>query len=184
VKLNLGSGQKRPPEGYVNIDIEPRFNPDVVCNLAQERWPFDDNSMTEGICSHVMEHLGGDGFFHFLREMYRVGMPGAVIHCAVPHPRHDIYLNDPTHVRPITLQGMSLFSKRFLQEQLDKGNLLTPFADLLGVDFNLQNGVYKFDAAIEPEFLKRIEENRWFFEKHFYNIVHEIQFQLVVVKGG
>jgi len=184
MKLNIGSGMKLPPEGYVSIDIEPRYNPDVVCDLSKERWPFDDNSMDEGICTHVMEHIGGDGFFHFMREMYRVGKPGAVIHCAVPHPRHDLYLNDPTHVRPITISMMSLFSKQFLKEQLEQGHVLTPFADLNGVDFKIQNGIYHFDAAIRPDFLERINADRWFFEKHFYNIVHEVLFDLVVVKEG
>ena len=34
-----------------------------------------------------------------------------MIKIIVPHPRHDDFISDPTHVRPITILGLQLFDK-------------------------------------------------------------------------
>jgi hypothetical protein len=46
-----------------------------------------------------------------MREIYRVCRHDAVVHVVVPHPRHDDFINDPTHVRPITPEVLSLFDR-------------------------------------------------------------------------
>lgn len=180
MKLNIGSGLKRPP-GYINVDIEPRTNPDFVCDLTRERWPFEDNSMEEGICSHVMEHIPNlpEPFFHFLREMYRVAAPGAEIQIAVPHPRNDLFLRDPTHMRPILPDMLVAFSKRQVAEEATRGNLLTPWYEYVGVNFDVGNAIYVLDERAVKLITK---ENFAYYEAHFSNIVFEIQFKLTAVK--
>ena len=50
---------------------------------------------------HVLEHLGRDTdtFLAIWKELYRVAAPGATVRIVVPHPRHQDFLQDPTHVR-------------------------------------------------------------------------------------
>ena len=40
----------------------------------------------------------------------------ALIIIKVPHPRHEDFLSDPTHVRPITVLGLSLFDQKLNKE--------------------------------------------------------------------
>lgn len=60
MKLNLGSGSKRI-NGYLNIDSDPKCNPDYVLNLEIDKLPFENNSVDDMILHHILEHLG-DGF--------------------------------------------------------------------------------------------------------------------------
>ena len=100
MRLNIGSGGKKL-EGYVNVDAEPMTEPDVVCNIGHDRWPFDDDSVDEVVAEHILEHLTTPELFHCMKEMYRVCRNEATVGLRLPHPRHDIFLSDPTHQRPI-----------------------------------------------------------------------------------
>ena len=53
----------------------------------------------------------------------------------VPHPRHDDFLNDPTHVRVITPQLLMLFDRRLNDEWQAMGAANSPLAHYLDVDF-------------------------------------------------
>lgn len=159
--------------------MQPAFNPDVLCDLGKDRWPFEDSTVDEAIASHVMEHLPGESFFHFLRELYRVCAPGAKIRVVVPHPRHDIFLFDPTHYRPITATMLSMFSKKVVDEAAGG---LTPFAYLHGVDFDTVSVVYGIDGKLPPDMLAKVQANLAFYEKHVNNVVIEIHMELEAVK--
>ena len=41
-------------------------------------------------------------FLGMMKELYRICRDGAEIEINVPHPRHDNFIGDPTHVRIIT----------------------------------------------------------------------------------
>src|SRR5947208_13026944 len=97
LKLNLGCGQNHRP-GYVNVDRAG--SPDVKWDLEQFPWPWEDSSVGEVVMFHVLEHLGESTatYLKIIQEIYRVCQDGAAIQITVPHPRHDDFLNDPTHV--------------------------------------------------------------------------------------
>jgi SAM-dependent methyltransferase len=92
--LNLGSGPKRI-EGAVNLDVTPVTGPEVVHNLNQYPWPFDDNRFDKVIASDVIEHL--DDIAAVMGELHRICAPGAIIHINVPHFSSDGAYTDPTH---------------------------------------------------------------------------------------
>jgi predicted SAM-dependent methyltransferase len=144
MKLHLGAGYKRF-DGYLNVDFDPLCEPDYNFDL-EGPWPLDDNSVTAVIAHHVFEHLGDPGYFNFLKELYRVCAPNTVIDVVVPHHRHDCFLNDPTHRRPITIEGMRLFSKahnKFCIEVNDGSSRL-------GLFYNVDFEIIDFKFNIDP----------------------------------
>ena len=57
MKLNMGCGHNKR-EGYVNVDMSPVCNPDVVWDLETLPWPWQDNSVDGVLFNHSLEHLG------------------------------------------------------------------------------------------------------------------------------
>jgi hypothetical protein len=136
LKLNLGCGH-RPKPGWVNVDKYPPA--EQLQDLEILPWPWADNSVEEVLLCHVLEHLGQSPnvFLKIMQELYRICRNGAVITIIVPHPRHDFFLNDPTHVRPITSEILSFFSKAQCEDWIKRGVANTPLALQLGVDFEM-----------------------------------------------
>lgn len=138
MKLNLGCGMRKL-DGFVNADRSPHCNPDILVDLESLPWPFDTSSAREILLSHVLEHIGQSPqlYLAIIQELYRVCADGALVRIIVPHPRHDDFITDPTHVRPITAQGLEMFSKRKNREWQARGYASTPLALMIDVDFEL-----------------------------------------------
>jgi predicted SAM-dependent methyltransferase len=140
MKLNLGCGYRKRA-GFVNVDFAPECEPDLVCDLESLPWPWEGDSADEILFYHSLEHLGQDTrtFFGIMKELYRVCKDGAQIQIVVPHPRHDDFLNDPTHVRIITPRMMMLFDREYNDEARQGHYSDTPLAHYLGVDFHMES---------------------------------------------
>ena len=124
-------------EGYVNVD---RFGePDLRHDLEVLPWPWPDNSVSEVLLRHVLEHLGHNPnvYLEIMKELYRVCQDGATIRVIVPHHRHDHFFHDPTHVRVVTADGMTLFSQRLNRQWVAQGIANSPLGLYLGIDFEL-----------------------------------------------
>ena len=161
MKLNLGSGSKIL-KGYVNVDKFQYYNPDVVHDLEKFPYPFEDNSVDEILLSHVLEHIGQNPeiFNNIIKEFYRICKNNSVIDIRVPHPRHDDFISDPTHVRPITILGLQLYDKN-LNEKWEKMKAAnTPLALIHGVNFLIKDVNYVLEKHyIELLDKKEIDEN-------------------------
>ncbi|HTI66538.1 MAG TPA: hypothetical protein VL460_03205 [Caulobacteraceae bacterium] len=136
MKLNMGCGHNRL-EGYVNVDLSPACAPDQVVDLERTPWPWETGSAEAVLFNHSLEHIGGDPrvFLAIMQELYRVCAAGAVVDIRVPHPRHDNFIGDPTHVRIISPQVLSLFDRALNDEWKRTGAPNTPLAHYTGVDF-------------------------------------------------
>jgi hypothetical protein len=82
-----------------------------------------------------------------MKELYRVCRHEAQIQINVPHPRHDHFIGDPTHVRPITPGLLQLFDSKANDEVKRRGLSNSPLAHYLGVDFFLVSTV---NVLVEP----------------------------------
>jgi glycosyltransferase involved in cell wall biosynthesis len=145
-QLNLGCGKKHLP-GWWNVDRFAAAGPDEVVDLEQLPWPFADDSADAVLLEHVLEHLGRDSetFLGILRELYRIAAPGGTVRIVVPHPRHQDFLQDPTHVRPIVPE---LFLHTSLEHNRDwqrRGLPGTPLAEYLGIDFAIVSVEQRLD---------------------------------------
>src|SRR4051812_30210725 len=100
MKFNMGCGLNRR-DGYVNVDMFASSGADEVWNLEQTPWPWPDGCAEEVLFIHSLEHMGEQSavFLEIIRELYRICAPGASVRIHVPHPRHDDFIDDPTHVR-------------------------------------------------------------------------------------
>lgn len=63
-------------------------------------WKWDDDSVDEVRCSHVVEHLTGPERIHFVNELYRVLKPGASAEIETPHWASARAYGDLTHQWP------------------------------------------------------------------------------------
>ena len=183
IKLNLGSGNNKQ-EGFINVD---KFGePDVLFDLETFPWPWETSSVSIVRLVHVLEHLGRETeiYFGIIQELYRICEDKATIFIAVPHPRHDHFIGDPTHVRPITPHNMSLFSKRLNRRWQKDRSSNTPLAMYLDVDLEIDRTVYipdkrwkkKLDAGeiTSDEYFEAVKTNN--------NVCKEIRIYMSVHK--
>jgi hypothetical protein len=87
----------------------------------------------------------GEVYLGIMQELYRVCCNDALIAIIVPHPRHDDFLSDPTHVRAVTPLGLALFSQAQNRDWLAQGAANTPLGIYLGVDFATQSITVSLD---------------------------------------
>jgi ubiquinone/menaquinone biosynthesis C-methylase UbiE len=180
MKLHIGSGDKRF-DGFVNVDYDANCNPDYCFDIETQTFPFEDNSVDEVIAHHVFEHLG-EGYFHVLKQLYRVCQHGAIIDVVVPHHRHDSFANDPTHRRPITPDGLWLFSKKYNDICVKQGAASSRLGYYFDVDFEVVDVQNIPDQKYIEVFTKKtIAEVEQYMQEH-NNIIVEVHMKLVVIK--
>ena len=93
-----------------------------------------------------------------MKELYRVCRDGATIRIVVPHHRHEYFFNDPTHVRAVTADGMTLFSQRLNRQWIEQGISNSPLGLYLGIDFELVEVKQKPSRALASP---AIRSTRW-----------------------
>jgi len=185
MKLNLGCGYKRLA-GFVNVDVSAECSPDAVVNLEEAPWPWADGSADVVVFNHSLEHLGASArvFQSIIQELYRVCRGGAEVQINVPHPRHDDFIDDPTHVRPITPALLSLFSRKLNAEWQRAGASNSPLANYWNVDFEIRNVEFGLDQAYRAKFasgeisVQQMES----ISRERNNVVKEIRILMVAVK--
>jgi hypothetical protein len=185
MNLNLGCGSKKLP-GWVNVDKISACEPDQVVNLEQFPWPWPDNSVDEVLLSHVLEHLGAatDVYLNVIKELYRVCRDDAKITIVVPHPRHDHFLGDPTHVRPIIPDSLAMFSQAANREWIARGAANTPLGIYLNVDFAMQSVSFVFDEPWQTRWMRKeiSKADLGYAMKTHNNVAMEIEMVLRAVK--
>ena len=155
MKLNMGCGNSKA-KGFINVDMSPVCEPDQIVDLEVLPWPWPDNSVEEVLFNHCLEHLGRDPrvFLSMFKELYRVCVSDALVRINVPHPRHDNFINDPTHVRAITPALLVLFSRKENDRWKACGAANTPLAHYLDVDFELVS----HEIEIEEPYRTQIQQ--------------------------
>lgn len=103
VKLDIGCG-RAAVEGFQSVDIRKEANPDYCFDVRHVPWPFDDESVDEVRCSHLLEHLTGEERIDFFNELYRIMKLGSVAQIITPAPFTHRYMQDPLHKFPMVVQ--------------------------------------------------------------------------------
>jgi len=186
MKLNLGSGSKTIP-GFLNVDKYHTATTNVVFDLETTPWPWKTNSVQEIRFIHSLEHMGRDTdtYLNIIKETYRICANGASVIIHVPHPRHDDFLGDPTHVRPITPQSFTLFNKVQNEEWLAGGvSAATPLALYIGVDFYIAS----LGTVLDPVYYEKYSKGELTLDeinlkaRELNNVIAEYHINLIARK--
>lgn len=95
VKLNLGCGYKKI-KGFVNIDIRPEVNPDMLCDLS-EGIPFESDSVETVVAFDFLEHIEMGKTVEMMTEIWRVLRDKGVFELFVPSTDGRGSFQDPSH---------------------------------------------------------------------------------------
>lgn len=185
MKFNMGCGLHKL-QGYVNVDLYEECLPDLQIDLEKFPWPINSNEADEVVFIHCLEHLGqaSEVFFGVIKELYRISKPNAKIFINVPHPRHENFIGDPTHVRIISPEVLALFSKKNNLIWKETNVASTPLALYLGVDFELLETIKVLDPYYQDKFdkneLSEADLNRISLQSN--NVISEYRMVLEVIK--
>ena len=83
LRLNVGSGQRKFGGDFINCDINPKWEPDVVTDGASMPM-FADGSADLIVSHHVAEHAGCGDAGPMFRECRRILAPGGSLIVCVP----------------------------------------------------------------------------------------------------
>jgi SAM-dependent methyltransferase len=107
MKLNLGCGN-HVHEGFTGVDRYPCAGARVLCDLTGTL-PFRDNAVDEVLLQHVVEHILD--ISALMREVVRIGKPGALVRVITPHFSSLGSWKDPTHIHHLSYFSMDHFEK-------------------------------------------------------------------------
>lgn len=113
-RINLGAGND-PTPGFVNVDMLDLPGIDVVHNLMDFPYPFEDESAAEIRAIDVLEHLDHytadrrPSVIAFIEECHRILKPGGELYIQTPGYDAEFMWQDVTHVRGFHPKSMDLF---------------------------------------------------------------------------
>lgn len=182
IRINAGCGYRKI-EGWLNVDCDEKCEPDQVAMLDGDEWFFVENdSVDEVLFNHSLEHMGEDAlsFMSLMQEVYQKCKAGAIVTINTPHPRHDDFLNDFTHVRAITPTALGLLSRKANAYFREMNAANSCLADAWDVDFEIT----KVEAILDPRFahLQGQDASRERLEATQNNIIKEYHIEMRVVK--
>jgi hypothetical protein len=114
IKINLGSGNDPLPE-HVNVDMLDREDVDVIHNLMDFPYPFEDGSATHIEAIDLIEHLDHytddkqPTIMAFIKECHRILQPGGELYIQTPSWDSELFKIDPTHVRGFHRNSFDFF---------------------------------------------------------------------------
>jgi SAM-dependent methyltransferase len=107
--INIGCGRTKIP-GVIGLDqVSIDGYVDIVHDLDNTPYPFEDSSVDEIHMYHVLEHLTDP--ISKLEDLHRILKPDGVIHIRVPHFSSMGAFTDLTHVRPFGYMSFDCFEK-------------------------------------------------------------------------
>lgn len=102
MKINLGCGKQKKYD-FINVDISAKCNPDVVMDITQFPYPWENVQEIE--LDNLAEHIEPNMFIKVINECHRVLVPGGTMWIRVPLLREDNLVaafTDPTHINYFT----------------------------------------------------------------------------------
>jgi SAM-dependent methyltransferase len=179
-KLNLGCGGRKKLKDFINIDREPDAKPDECFDIGTQYWPFAVDSVSEIRAHHILEHLTLEGFYHVLKEAYRVLQPDGVMSIQIPNVKHDVFWGDPEHIRPVTIDQLMLFNQQYWRDCIEERDAyLTPYWRIHKVDWEI---LHPINSVVDSRLAE--QERAKFQVANFrtWNAVQEFHFYMAAKK--
>ena len=103
--LVLGAGDRINPNVINHDRIKHRSEIDVVWDLDNLPWPWEDNSFVFIEARAVLEHLS-IGMIKAIDECWRLLKPNGHIFIKLPYWKSERCWDDPSHMRGYTLKSL------------------------------------------------------------------------------
>ena len=174
--LNVGSGVdykiNNETEIWVNVDMNPAVEPDVVCRAEELDQHFDPDTFDEVHLIHVWEHC--DDLILVMENIWAVMKAGGKLVVACPYHTSENATADPTHKHIISRITYGFLSYPNYEDNARRNtNMSQLFPEC---DFDVK----KFVATPCKGAEKFRDEQ--FAIKHYFNVVEELQVELECVK--
>jgi SAM-dependent methyltransferase len=109
--LDVGCGSNKWP-GAVGLDISADTDADVVHDLNEFPYPFDDDAFDQVLLQDVIEHVREP--IRVMDELHRICRPGGRIQLRTPHFSSMLAYSDPTHTHYFSAEAIrTLAEPRF-----------------------------------------------------------------------
>lgn len=178
--LDVGCGANKVP-GAIGIDNNPRTVADVIHDLGEFPYPFDDNEFDEVISRHVLEHVPDP--MGFVTELHRITRAGGRIKLIAPHYSNPDWATDLTHRNHLSSYSFNCFVE---------GHINFPFyTDVRLRPVRVYVSLAKLWRSLGLEFITNLDQ-RWprfrftrkFWEFYLCNIIRgkELHFEFEVLK--
>lgn len=185
MKLNLGCGFNKKKD-FLNVDKFEGAQPDLVYDLTQTPWPWEDSSVDEVHFDFSLEQMGDkpQDLLNIMKELYRVCEPHAKIQLLYFHPRHDQFYLNPLCVHRLSPEFLQLFSVQYNLKMIPAGSHDDNLGLMLGVNFEITSMKPHVDMMFQEDFeTGRITEPEIFQRMRFENnICHVVHIEMKVVK--
>lgn len=106
--LDVGCGTNKV-EGAIGLDYNPKTGADVIHDLGEMPYPFEDNEFDIVVSRHVVEHV--PDVMTFITELHRITKNGGKIQLATPHYTNPDWASDPTHRNHISSYTFNTFTQ-------------------------------------------------------------------------
>jgi predicted SAM-dependent methyltransferase len=183
IGLELGCGQNKQNIEFfknqmqievtkvIGVDFADCEGVDVVHDLTEFPYPFEDESVDAIFSSHFLEHLDGFERMKFFDECYRILKPKGKIRCIHPYYKSVRAIQDPTHKFPPISENSYLYWNKDWRV----ANKLTHGVYDLKSDFDFTISYTWQDGA----WANKNEEARNFAINHYFNVIADLIVDLV-----
>ena len=157
VKVDIGCG-KRKKEGFIGVDVIAFEGVDVVMDAGKDKWPWEDGSVDEVHCSHVVEHFTAEQRVHFVNELHRVLKTNGTAMIITPHWASQRAYGDLTHQwPPVSEMWFFYLNKEWREREAPHNQMYT-------CDFDATWGY-----GVDPSLLTRNQEYQQYAAQWFKN---------------
>lgn len=149
-------GQPLEWRDLVTLDVNPKCDPDIICDLNEtvwraasihkahlfeNDWHFKKDLFDEIHAYEVLEHLGQQGdagaFFACFSNIHRILRNNGVLFATVPS-RYSAWLwGDPSHRRVICAESLAFLSQEVIAKNRAQGTAMSDFSALWSRDFKV-----------------------------------------------
>lgn len=145
--IGCGSNHERRlfgPDGQgftdlTTLDYNADHKPDIVWDLMQMPYPFEDDAFDEIHAYEVLEHTGAQGdykfFFAQFSELWRILKPGGQLFVTCPSRFSVWALGDPSHTRVLQRENLSFLSQDIYRKGVGNTSM-SDFRSIYKADFN------------------------------------------------
>ena len=175
--LDLGCGNNKYKSNgkneVIGLDIVEVPGVNIIHDLNETPYPFDDNYFHIIIVNHVLEHI--QNFFAMMGEIYRILKPNGILRVRVPHFSSINAYADPTHVRFFALKTFKYLSENHKLSYYYNTKKKINFK-IISIKFNPEN------TTFNKMVISLANLHPHFYERYISRFISSIEMEVILQK--